>query len=122
MRGLAESTVVLALYAYELLKKLHPMTLRQLHYAIFSKAEIDYQNDKASYRKLSNVTSMSRRLSRALELDEGDEEDERRITQLKRVVIPHDWIVDETRQPHMVNVFENAAEYVEVVKRAYRRD
>lgn len=125
MRGLAESTIVLALYAYKLLAELHPMTLRQLHYAIFSKAEIDYQNDKASYRKLSNVTSMSRRLHRRRQLEQLSGDDYLLLIKLvgrDGNTIPHEWIVDETRQPYMVSVFENAAEYVEAVKRSYRRD
>jgi hypothetical protein len=114
--------------------------LRQLHYAIFSKAEIDYENDRASYRKLSAVTSMSRRLNRNIELYRvswasilgahkvnfpayGLSRDETRCAvQLHNQTIPHDWVVDETRQPHMVNVFEDAAQYVEAVKRSYRRD
>jgi len=127
MRGLSEKTIELALYAYLVLKELHPMTLRQLHYAIFSKSEIDYQNDRACYRRLSTVTSMSRRLDRAIELGGRSTEgniwqDKVKAIGLKGLMIPHNWIVDETRQPHKVNVFENAAEYVEVVKRAYRRD
>src|SRR5690348_6212463 len=116
MRGLAKSTIVLALYAYELLEELHPMTLRQLHYAIFSKAKIDYQNNKASYRKLSNVTSMSRRLNREIQLRGVTDEDAVnamawggsvggcsyemavQIVNLDGNTIPHDWIVDETRE------------------------
>ena len=37
-------------------------------------------------------------------------------------LIPWNWIVDETRAPERVLAWENPAEYVEVVKRAYRRD
>jgi hypothetical protein len=36
--------------------------------------------------------------------------------------IPTEWMVDETRQPEMVSVWEDAAEYIECVKRSYRRD
>jgi hypothetical protein len=122
MRGLAEKTVTLALYAYRLLEELHPMTLRQLHYAIFSKSEIDYQNDKASYRRLSEVTSMSRRLNRGIELELSSYQDCLRVLKLKHKTIPHDWIVDETREGEMVNVFTDGAEYADVVKVGYRRD
>ena len=37
-------------------------------------------------------------------------------------IIPWAWIVDETRAPERISAWENPAEYVEVVKRAYRRD
>ena len=36
--------------------------------------------------------------------------------------ISSEWMVDETRQPEMVNVWQNATEYVDAVKRSYRRD
>jgi hypothetical protein len=37
-------------------------------------------------------------------------------------LIPWDWIVDETRAPECVNAFADPDDYVETVKRAYRRD
>jgi hypothetical protein len=45
MRGLSESTKQLIRYAYRLLEAVHPQTLRQLHYAIFSLAVILYANE-----------------------------------------------------------------------------
>ena len=36
--------------------------------------------------------------------------------------IPSNWIVDELRQGERVNVFENTAEYIEVIGESYRRD
>ena len=52
MRGLSSRTIELIGFAYKLLAVFHPMTLRQLHYTIFSAAEIDYQNDQRCYRRL----------------------------------------------------------------------
>lgn len=56
MRGLSESTKELIEYARRLLEADYPQTLRQLHYAIFSRQEIDYANDKASYARLSRIS------------------------------------------------------------------
>ena len=36
--------------------------------------------------------------------------------------IPPDWIVDELREAERVSLWENAADYMATVKRAYRRD
>jgi hypothetical protein len=47
-------------------------------------------------------------------------------TQLKDAremgAIPWEWIVDETREPERINAFRDPEEYVETVKRDYRRD
>ena len=115
MRGLSESTKELIEYARRLLEADHPQTLRQLHYAIFSRQEIDYANDKASYARLSRVTTTARRSYREWELA-GE------IGPEPAVSIPPDWMVDEGRQPETVNVWEDAAAYIETVKRCYRRD
>ena len=53
MRGLAKRTEELIHFAYTQLAESHPMTLRQLHYAIFSAAKIDYENTQADYKRLS---------------------------------------------------------------------
>lgn len=37
-------------------------------------------------------------------------------------VIPWQWIVDETREAERISAWANPAEYIEVVKRSYRRD
>jgi hypothetical protein len=115
MRGMAESTKELIRFCKELLSELNPMTLRQLHYAIFSRDEIDYTNTKKDYRRLSRVTTDARRAYRAWELedDEGDPPE---------LSFPGSWIVDETREAERVNVWENAAGYIDTVKRCYRRD
>ena len=72
MRGIAESTIVLAQYAYELLAELHPMTLRQLHYAIFSTRVIPYETTQADYKRLSRATTIARRVHRQWELGAVD--------------------------------------------------
>ena len=72
MRGLSESTRELIRYARELLEADHPQTLRQLHYAIFSRREIDYENNQASYKRLSRATTTARRTCRTWQLAGDD--------------------------------------------------
>ena len=115
MRGLSKSTEELIEYSRLLLELDHPQTLRQLHYAIFSRQEIDYANDKASYARLSRATTTARRSYREWELD-GE------IGTAPASSIPPNWMVDEGRQPETVNVWQDAASYIETVKRCYRRD
>lgn len=116
MRGLSESTKQLVRYARRLLEVDHPQTLRQLHYAIFSRGEIPYKNDKADYQRLSRATTMARRNHRGWALaglGGVDDDDE---------LIPPKWMIDETREPETVSVWKDAAGYIETVKEAYRRD
>jgi hypothetical protein len=68
MRGLAKRTLELIAFARQVLEELHPMTLRQLHYAIFSAAVIAYANTKKDYKRLGYCTTIARRKYRALEL------------------------------------------------------
>ena len=68
MRGQSEGTKALILHARKILQADHPMTLRQLHYAIFSGKKIDYDNTPADYKRLSRVTTFARRLHRDSEL------------------------------------------------------
>lgn len=115
MRGLSKSTTELIEYAYQLLAADHPQTLRQLHYAIFSRREIAYSNNQAHYKRLSRATTAARRAHREWQLaGERDPQPE--------YAIPPDWMVDETRQPELVNSWQNMEAYVETVKKAYRRD
>jgi len=115
MRGLSKSTTELIEYAYQLLAADHPQTLRQLHYAIFSRQEIAYSNNQADYKRLSRATTVARRAYRAWEL--AGETGVR-----PKCAIPPAWMVDETRQREMVSVWRDAEEYVEAVKASYRRD
>lgn len=116
MRGPSEKTRELIRFCRELLSELNPMTLRQLHYAIFSRKEIDYTNTQKDYRRLSRVTTEARRAYREWELSwtPGSKPPE--------FSFPGSWIVDETREAERVSVWNNAADYIETVKCAYRRD
>jgi hypothetical protein len=91
------------------------MTLRQLHYAIFSRNEIDYTNDKASYARLGRATTTARRVHREWDLAGGD-------GCLPKHGINPSWMVDETRQPEEVSVWRDARAYVDAIGWSYRRD
>jgi len=112
MRGPSRKTEELIAFARQLLEQNHPMTLRQLHYAIFSAAKIDYDNTQADYKRLSRATTLARRTHRWGELHG------------LRVIdgIPHDWIIDELREAERVNVWDDVASYMDSVKASYRRD
>jgi hypothetical protein len=114
MRGLAKETLELIAFARLLLEQYHPMTLRQLHYAIFSAAKIKYENTPADYKRLSRVTTTARRIYRWVELQGHNPEG--------RATINPAWIVDETREAEVVNMWADVNGYLETVKRAYRRD
>jgi len=97
MRGLAENTLELISFARGLLEEFHPMTLRQLHYAIFSAAKIAYDNTPEDYKRLSRATTRARRDYRAIQLMGRTpfiDSDFRNSDKL----IPPDWIVDEGRE------------------------
>jgi hypothetical protein len=117
MRGVSQKTKELILFSRLLLTELHPMTLRQLHYAIFSRQEIDYTNTQKDYRRLSRVTTDARRAYRAWELSGATAE-----CDPPELSFPGRWIVDETREAESVSVWENVSDYIDTVKRAYRRD
>jgi hypothetical protein len=116
MRGLSNSTKELIEYAAGLLEQDHPQTLRQLHYAIFSQDEIAYENTQADYKRLSRATTVARRAYRAWELETGG------AGTPPAYSIPPNHMLDETREPETVSVWLDAKEYVEAIKRSYRRD
>jgi hypothetical protein len=66
----------------------HPMTLRQVHCALFSRELPGYKNDKACYRSLSRILRNARRLHREWELYGYDGVE-------PAFGIPSSWIVDE---------------------------
>jgi len=119
-RGLSKSTIELITFAYGLLEANHPQTLRQLHYAIFSQHAIAYDNTPADYHRLSRATTRARRSYRTLELVLSGAPGRHTAEVLH--LIPPEWMVDETRQIEMVNVWTDAAAYIDTVRRAYRRD
>jgi hypothetical protein len=116
MRGLSRATILLIRYANRLLRDNHPMTLRQLHYAIFSRKEIPYDNTLADYRRLSRATTVARRAFREWELAGADKSNP------PACWIKPDWMVDETLEAETVSVWKDASVYVDTVKRSYRRD
>ena len=71
MRGLAIAKKVLIATVNAILKTDHPQTLRQLHYQIFSRGGIAYQNDIPSYHRLSRILTKARRVYRQWELGDG---------------------------------------------------
>jgi hypothetical protein len=71
MRGLSQKTEKLIAFAHTLLAEHHPMTLRQLHYAIFSAPKIAYDNTQADYKRLSRATTLARRAHRWGELQQA---------------------------------------------------
>src|SRR5579864_9257227 len=101
MRGLAKDTARLIQYVNRLLHGNHPMTLRQLHYAIFSRKEIAYDNTHADYRRLSRATTLARRVFREWELAGSDE------TSRPACWIDPSWMVDETREAETVSVWRD---------------
>jgi hypothetical protein len=112
MRGLAKKTEELIHFAYTLLAEFHPMTLRQLHYAIFSAAKINYENTQADYKRLSRATTLARRTQRWGELHGLGVIDG----------IPHEWLIDELREAEMVSLWDGVAGYMDTVKQSYRRN
>jgi hypothetical protein len=116
MRGPSKETLDLIQFGRLLLATRRPMTLRQLHYAIFSAACLNYPNTQKAYKRLSEVTTMARREYRRLqlagELDQLDSE----------FLIDPRWIVDEIREAELVSLWDNAEAFMDTVKSAYRRN
>jgi hypothetical protein len=103
-------------FARQLLERHHPMTLRQLHYAIFSASKIAYDNTPNDYKRLSRVTTKARRDYRSLELAGRSD-----LLDLPHLIRP-DWIVDELREAEIVSMWDNVQGYLDTVKHAYRRN
>jgi hypothetical protein len=93
-----EKTTSLIEVAVAILEREHPMIIRQLFYRIVSAGFI--QNDRNSYCMVSRVMKKAREDGRC----------------------PWEWIVDRSRPEYTPNVFTDACQYAEVVKRAYRKD
>jgi hypothetical protein len=120
MRGLSKKIRELIAFARQVLEEHHPMTLRQLHYAIFSAAKIDYKNEPEDYKRLSRATTRARRDYREYELFGMGETDPDLLDSVS--LIPPDWIVDELREAEQVSMWTDVGEYMTAVKRSYRRD
>ena len=98
-RGRSVKSQQLILAAREILKAIQPASIRAVCYQLFNRGLI-----------VSMAKSETNRVSTQLR-------DAR-----ERGVIPWRWIVDETREAECVNAWVNPAEYVETIKRSYRRD
>ncbi len=118
MRGLAQATIELITFAKMLLADFHPMTLRHVHYAVFSAARIKYDNTHNEYRRLGRATTKARRNFRALQLAGEPESD----LLDSSVLIPGAWIVDELRVSEMVSMWDDLDGYLDAVRSSYRRD
>lgn len=86
--------------AYEELAEGHPMTLRQVHYRLVSRADTTYTNTRGDYNQLSKWL-VNLRL-------EG--------------VVPWEWIEDRLRKPRHVQMWQDLPGFVEAARRSYRRD
>jgi len=84
--------------AADILAGEYPMTLRQCFYRLVSIGVIE--NTHKDYQALSTYLTKAR----------GDGR------------IQYEWIVDRSRPEYSVGAFENPAEFVEVLKRGYRKD
>lgn len=84
--------------AQEVLRETHPMTVRQVYYQLVSRQVIE--NNRGQYQAVSNLLRDAR----------------------KDGVIPWDWIEDRTRRPRPVQMWDDLADFIETVRRAYRRD
>jgi len=78
----------------------HPMTLRQVHYRLVARGDTTYTNTKKAYDNLS-------RWLRDARLDGS---------------VPWEWIEDRLRVPRKVSMWGGLPDYIEMVKRFYRRD
>lgn len=98
-RGKSRRSLDLIEAAAAILREIQPASIRAVCYRLFSTGHIE------SMAK-SETNRVSAQLTYARE----------------RGVIPWHWIVDETREAERVNAWEDPADYVEAVKRSYRRD
>jgi len=97
-QGEWESTKRLIGQAAGILAAESPMTIRQLFYRLVSVAAI--ANTRKDYQRVSTIMTKARNDGR----------------------VGFDSIVDRSRPEYMPNVFEDAAQYADVVKNAYRKD
>lgn len=84
--------------AYDILLQYNPMTLRQVYYQLVARQTIE--NKRSEYQRLSNALVKAR----------------------KGKMIPWEWIEDRVRQPRVVSMWHDLPDFIETVKRAYRKD
>jgi hypothetical protein len=98
-RGKATKTLALIEASKQILCEIQPATVRAVCYRLFTMRLIANMS-KAETNKVSVQLTWAR--------EQG--------------VIPWGWIVDETREPERVSVWDNPAQYFESVRHSYRRD
>ena len=97
-QGEWKSTTKLIQQAKQIFLEQWPMTLRQLFYQLVCIVAIE--NSTRDYQRLSSIMTKARNDGR----------------------IEFRWMVDRSRPEYTPNVFDDAAEYAEVVKEGYRKD
>jgi hypothetical protein len=98
-RGRAKATLALIDAAHDFLSLAQPTTVRGVCYGLFVRGVIP-----------SMAKRNTDRVSRAL------------VAAREEGMIPWEWIVDETREVERRPSWDDASEYVRVVRKAYRRD
>ncbi|MGH9311736.1 MAG: hypothetical protein ACRD1S_00930 [Vicinamibacterales bacterium] len=98
-RGKSRRSLALIEAAREILAQIQPATIRAVCYRLFTMSLIGSMA-KGETNRVSTQLTWAR----------------------ERGVIPWRWIVDETREAERVNAFTDPQDYIEVVKRSYRRD
>jgi hypothetical protein len=98
-RGKSRRSLALIEHAYAILTEIWPASVRAVCYRLFTLGLITAMT-KAETNRVSTQLTWAR----------------------EHGVIPWDWLVDETREPSRVNVWDNPADYIESVRRSYRRD
>ena len=93
-----KKTEDLILAAYDALADLNPMTLRQCYYQLVSRQIIE--NNETQYNRLGRVLTQARR--------DG--------------VIPWEWLIDRTRIPHRVPMWDDTDDFVGSVLPQFRLD
>jgi hypothetical protein len=99
-RGKSKRSLELIDAAYDILKEIHPASVRAVCYQMF----IVKRLIPSMERKYTNLVGGQLTYAR------------------KAGIIPWDWIVDETRAPEYVNAWRNLDGYLGTLKRDYRRD
>jgi hypothetical protein len=98
-RGKSPRSLALIGAAFTILKEIQPATIRAVCYRLFTLGVITAMT-KGETNRVSAQLTWAR--------EQG--------------LIPWGWIVDETRAPERVNAFTDPQDYVEAVKRSYRKD
>ncbi len=89
---------VLRSTARAILEEANPMTVRQVYYGLVARQLIE--NTRSSYQAISNLLVQAR----------------------KDGVIPWDWLEDRLRRPRQVAMWHDLPDFVNTVRRSYRRD